>query len=141
MQGMFESPRGDMSRLIKSSIVLTLFVAAAMGAYAHEFAPSSGDATDAVMITVIARKFEFNPNVITVKQGDRVRLVITASDRDHGFKLEAFMINQGLKKGKPTTIEFTADRAGTFPFQCSDFCGLGHGRMKGKLVVEQTSNP
>lgn len=141
MQRMFESPRRIMSRLIKSSIVLTLFVVAVMGAFAHEIAPSSGDTTDAVEITVVARKFEFNPNVITVNQGDRVRLVITASDRDHGFKLEAFKINQALKKGKPTTIEFTAERAGTFSFQCSDFCGLGHGRMKGKIVVEQTSNP
>ena len=35
------------------------------------------------------------------------------------------------------TIEFTADKAGTFPFQCSNFCGFGHGKMKGKLIVEE----
>jgi cytochrome c oxidase subunit 2 len=62
-------------------------------------------------------------------------------DRDHGFKLEAFGINQKLKKGDPTTIEFTADKVGTFPFQCSEFCGLGHRKMKGKVVVEEGSNP
>ena len=32
--------------------------------------------------------------------------------------------------------EFTADRAGTFPFQCSVFRGLGHKKMKGQLIVE-----
>ena len=105
-----------MSRLIRISNVLTLSVVAAMGASAHEFARAAGDTTDAVEITVVAKKYELDPNVITVKQGDRVRLVITAFDRDHGFKLEAFKINQDLKKGKPTTIEFTADKAGTFPF-------------------------
>jgi len=130
-----------MSRLIGNSIVLTLLVVAAIGAFAHEFAPAAGDNAGAVEITVAARKYEFNPNIITVKQGDRVRLVITSSDRDHGFKLEAFKINQELKKGKPTTIEFTADKAGTFPFLCSTICGLGHRKMRGKLVVEQTSNP
>ena len=84
-----------------------------------------------------ARKYQFDPNTLTVRKGEKVRLVITALDRDHGFKLEAFGINQKLIKGDPTTIEFTADKAGTFPFQCSEFCGLGHGRMKGKLVVEE----
>jgi SAM-dependent methyltransferase len=63
-------------------------------------------------------------------------LVVTALDHDHGFKLEAFNIDQLLKKGDAVTIEFTADKAGTFPFECSHFCGLGHKRMKGELVVE-----
>jgi hypothetical protein len=30
-----------------------------------------------------------------------------------------------------------ADKAGTLPFRCSNFCGLGHGGMKGTLVVEE----
>jgi len=95
---------------------------------------ASGDAHEFQMT---AKKYQFDPNVVTVKKGERVKLVITALDRDHGFKLEAFGINQKLKKGDPATIEFTADKAGTFPFQCSDFCGFGHGKMKGKLIVEE----
>lgn len=87
-------------------------------------------------ITMTAKKYEFNPAKIRVKQGEHVRLVITATDHDHGFKLEAFQIDQELKKGKAVTVEFTADKAGTFPFECSKFCGLGHKRMKGELVVE-----
>ena len=84
-----------------------------------------------------AKKYEFDPNVITVKNGERVKLVITALDHDHGFKLGAFKIDEKLKKGTPTTIEFTADKVGTFPFECSHFCGVGHGKMKGKLVVTE----
>jgi cytochrome c oxidase subunit II len=94
--------------------------------------PAAGGDT----IQVTAKKYEFNPSVITVKQGQHVKLVITATDRDHGFKLAAYSIEQKLKKGVATPVEFTADQAGTFPFECSEFCGLGHGRMKGKLVVE-----
>jgi len=130
-----------MKAMKRRMVVLALLAVAASEAFALDPAPARVPSSDAVEITVEAKKYEFNPNVITAKQGDRVRLVITASDRDHGFKLEAFKINQVLKKGKPTTIEFMADKAGTFPFQCSNFCGLGHGKMKGKLVVEQTSNP
>jgi heme/copper-type cytochrome/quinol oxidase subunit 2 len=62
--------------------------------------------------------------------------VITALDRDHGIKIEAFHIDQKLPKGEPVTVEFVADQAGTFPFQCSQFCGLGHKKMKGILMVE-----
>jgi cytochrome c oxidase subunit II len=88
-------------------------------------------------IKMTAKKYEFDPNVITVKNGEHVKLVITALDHDHGFKLEAFKIDEKLKKGTPTTIEFTADKVGTFPFECSHFCGVGHGKMKGKLVVPE----
>jgi heme/copper-type cytochrome/quinol oxidase subunit 2 len=87
-------------------------------------------------IRVTARKYEFSPNEIKAKRGDHIRLVITALDRSHGFKLEAFHIDQKLQKGKPVTVEFTADQTGTFPFECSHFCGLGHQKMKGQLRVE-----
>jgi len=87
-------------------------------------------------IKVTAKKYEFAPSTIHVKKGDHVKLVITATDHDHGFKLDAFHIDQLLKKGEATTVEFTADQTGTFPFECSHFCGLGHKKMKGELVVE-----
>jgi cytochrome c oxidase subunit II len=90
-------------------------------------------------IQVTAKKYEFDPSVIKVKQGDHVKLVITATDRDHGFKLEGYGVEQRLVKGVPTTVEFTADKAGTFAFECSVVCGLGHHKMKGQLVVEPSS--
>jgi len=83
-----------------------------------------------------AVKYNFAPNVIKAKKGDRVKLVITAQDREHGFKLAAFHIDQRLPRGEAVTVEFTADRAGIFPFQCSVFCGLGHKKMTGQLIVE-----
>ena len=95
--------------------------------------PLAGDDSE---IRVTARKYEFSPNEITVKRGDHIRLVITALDRSHGFKLEAFHVDQKLSKGEPVTVEFTADQTGTFPFECSHFCGLGHQKMKGHLTVE-----
>jgi cytochrome c oxidase subunit 2 len=121
---------------IKGSVAAIVFLAVAgTVAASQDAAPAGGG--EATEIKVTAKKYQFDPNLITVKKGEHVRLIITALDRDHGFKLEAFDINQKLKKGDPATIEFTADKAGTFPFQCSDFCGLGHRKMKGKLVVQE----
>jgi cytochrome c oxidase subunit 2 len=107
---------------------MAILAAAALGVF--------GQSTDAGEIKVTAKKFEFDPNTIHVKKGDHVKLLITAVDHDHGFKLEAFQIDQLLKKGETTTVEFTADQAGTFKFACSHVCGLGHHKMKGELVVE-----
>jgi len=89
------------------------------------------------VFTMTAKDAGFDPGVITVKKGEKVRLLITAVDCEHEFRLDAFDINQVLKKGDPETIEFTANRTGTFEFKCSVYCGKGHGKMKGKLVVEE----
>ena len=120
---------------MRLNLMLALLVTVSVGSgeLAQEAAPGSGGSVE---IKVAAKRFEYNPNVITVKKGDHVRLLITAQDHDHGFKLDAFEIDQLIPKGQTATIEFTASKAGTFPFHCSHFCGMGHGKMKGKLVVE-----
>jgi hypothetical protein len=47
-----------------------------------------------------AANYRFDPNIVSVKKGDRVKLVITATDRDHGIKLAAFHTDQKLPKGE-----------------------------------------
>jgi heme/copper-type cytochrome/quinol oxidase subunit 2 len=110
---------------------------------------------DAQVIQMTAKKYEFSPSHVHLKQGIRVQLKITALDRDHGFKCavvpdgaypSGFLGleftwprgNEGwkLKKGKETTIEFFATTPGTYEFSCSVACGIHHGRMKGQLVVD-----
>jgi cytochrome c oxidase subunit 2 len=98
---------------------------------------SSGATAGVHEIPMTAKKYEFTPSSIHVKKGEHVKLSITAVDHDHGFKLPAFDIQQDLKEGEITTIEFTADKAGTFRFACSHVCGFGHRGMKAQLVVEE----
>jgi cytochrome c oxidase subunit 2 len=98
---------------------------------------SKGDAAAVHEIPMTAKKYEYTPSSIHVKKGEHVRLLIRAVDHDHGFKLPAFDIQQELKEGETTTIEFTADKAGTFRFACSHVCGFGHRGMKAELVVEE----
>lgn len=117
------------------TFLAALMLVAAMATHVlAQSAPSEAGQSGEIKMT--AKKYEFNPSVIRVKQGDHVKLVITALDHDHGFKLEAFQIDQQLKKGETATVEFTADKTGTFPFECSHFCGMGHKKMKGELIVE-----
>jgi cytochrome c oxidase subunit 2 len=112
---------------------------------------SSGDAVQ--VITVTAKKYEFDPSLIRVKQGTKVRLSITATDHDHGFKISPFPDgaeksgDPGLvfsspqdctkiEKGKTVTVEFVAQKAGTYSFRCCVVCGFHHHSMKGELIVE-----
>jgi len=86
--------------------------------------------------SMTAKKFEFDPPTITVKQGDKVRLKVKSIDVEHGFSLPDFDIKVNLAPNKEEIIEFTADKKGTFTFFCSVFCGEGHRSMKGSLIVE-----
>jgi cytochrome c oxidase subunit 2 len=105
------------------------------------------------VIEVTAKKYDFTPSPIRVKQGARVQLKITATDREHGIKFDLYPDGAKstgppglvmaspqdcfkLEKGTATTVEFTAQTPGTYSFKCCVSCGMGHGRMKGQLIVE-----
>ena len=40
-----------------------------------------------------------------------------------------------FSKDQSATVKFTPSKAGTFRFKCAKFCGMGHGKMKGEIVV------
>ena len=86
--------------------------------------------------TIVAKRYEFNPAEIRVKQGDTVRITLAPKDATHGFMIKEYGINISAKKGETSQVEFLADKTGTFVFRCSHFCGLGHFGMQGKLIVE-----
>ncbi|MDA0205887.1 MAG: cupredoxin domain-containing protein [Acidobacteria bacterium] len=117
------------------SLVLTAILTVA-GLFAVLAVSLAQEKPEVREIAVTAKKYEFSPSEIRVRQGESVKLSITALDRKHGFKIEALEIDRELPKGEVVTIEFIADSAGTFPIACSKFCGFGHKRMKGQLVVE-----
>jgi heme/copper-type cytochrome/quinol oxidase subunit 2 len=120
--------------LIPAMIVMFALALLKTTAVPQDAQASAGQASE---IQITAKKYSFSPDPIRVRKGDHVKLVITSTDKDHGIKIDAFHVDQKLKKDVPTTVEFTADQAGTFPFKCSVFCGIGHGGMKGVVIVEE----
>jgi len=102
------------------------------GSNAEEKIASSDNAKE---FRMTAKQFAFEPEVIEVSKGDRVKLTVTSTDVPHGISIPEYGINERLDVGKPVTIEFTADKEGTFTAFCSIFCGSGHSRMKGKIIV------
>ena len=88
-------------------------------------------------IEIEARQFAFDPAIIVVKKGERVRLIAKSLDVTHGLGIAAYNINQKLPPGEEKVIEFTAGKSGKFHFHCSVYCGAGHGKMHGTLIVKE----
>ncbi len=86
-------------------------------------------------VSVVAKSFTFTPDTITVKQGERVRITLTATDVPHGIGVAEFNFSLVANAGETKTGEFTASKAGNYTFFCNVFCGSGHRDMKGTLVV------
>ena len=85
---------------------------------------------------VTAMKFHFEPGVLEVDQGDHVVVSLHSADVKHGFSLKPYGIKATIPKGGAVVVvEFTADKAGSFSFSCSEYCGPRHSSMKGQLVV------
>ncbi len=112
-------------------VMLALGIAAAVGG-----AQTSGAAQETKEIQMTAKKYEFSPSVIEVAAGTRIVFKITSLDRTHGFEI-AGVKNSCVKipKGETATVEYLADKPGTVEIKCCVHCGLGHGGMKGKIVV------
>jgi cytochrome c oxidase subunit 2 len=80
-------------------------------------------------IDIVAKRFAFEPNEITVKKGESVTLSITSEDVNHGLAIEALGVRAEVKKGQPASIPLTPESEGTFSGKCAHFCGQGHGTM------------
>lgn len=81
-------------------------------------------------------RFAFTPSVLNVGVGDTVVINATAKDTTHGISIPEFKVNLVVPKGTTQTASFVADKAGTYTFRCSVYCGEGHSDMTGTLIVK-----
>jgi cytochrome c oxidase subunit II len=86
--------------------------------------------------SISARRYAFTPNRIEVVQGDLVTLELKTDDIAHSLTIDDYRIAKRISPGRPVTLEFRAERAGTFPFYCNLQIDDGCRRMRGELVVK-----
>jgi cytochrome c oxidase subunit II len=87
-------------------------------------------------IRIIAKKYEFSPDTVDVNAGTRIIFKVTALDREHGFEIAGSKTGcVKIKKGETAVVEYTAEKGAIVEFKCCAFCGIGHSRMKGKIVI------
>jgi heme/copper-type cytochrome/quinol oxidase subunit 2 len=103
------------------------------------------------IITITARKYGYDPAVLKVNRGDRLRIRLVAKDVTHGFYLEGYDVDAKARPENPTfwlrrpskgeeyqeveEISVVANHAGKFHYRCSITCGYMHPFMQGELIV------
>ncbi len=87
------------------------------------------------VVKVVARRFTYAPNTITLKKGVPVVLELTTVDVVMGFNAPDFNARADILPGQVARLRLVPDKVGTFTFLCDIFCGSGHETMSGTLVV------
>ena len=87
------------------------------------------------VIKILARKFTYSPNKLTLKKGVPVVLELTTADVLMGFSVPDFDIRADIIPGKIVRVRLVPDKVGTFAFLCDIFCGTGHETMNGTITV------
>ena len=90
-----------------------------------------------------AIRSHFTPDIIRVKQGDKVFFHVTnietAPDATHGFAVPGYNVQASLDPGEVVSIEIEADKPGSYAFYCTEFCSALHLEMQGWLLVEPST--
>jgi cytochrome c oxidase subunit 2 len=86
-------------------------------------------------INIVAQRFHYTPDEITLKRGKPVVLAIRSLDFVHGFKVPELGLRVDLPPGRVTEVRLTPQKTGKFDFLCDNFCGSGHEEMSGRIVV------
>ena len=139
-----------MRELIIASAVVGL-LAVSFGICAQT--PDANSKSSTKVIDVSAKKYEFEPAEIRVKKGTRVELKVHSVDEPHGIKLSLTPEgskektpgllfdkpgdNGKVEKNQDQVLDFIAQQPGAYEFKCAKVCGIHHGKMKGKLIVEE----
>jgi nitrous-oxide reductase len=98
---------------------------------------AAGKCTVHVHGTVI--RSHITPEIIEVEEGDTVSIHLTnlerAEDEVHGFAMYGQNVQLSIEPGKTASSTFVADKAGVYPYYCTEFCSALHLEMQGYLLV------
>lgn len=104
---------------------------------------TTSDATDSATnsesvkeFTVSGSNFKFEPSTLQVNKGDTVKITFKNSGGFHDFVIDALNIKtKTIPDGQSESVQFIADKVGTFEYYCS----VGNHKqmgMKGTLTVQ-----
>jgi cytochrome c oxidase subunit 2 len=101
-------------------------------------------ASDRLVVDVTAQQFawQFVNREAGVASGDmrvpvgrQVELDMRSKDVIHDFYVVEFGVKLDVVPGITTHLIINPNRVGTFPVQCAELCGVGHGVMRARVIV------
>ena len=119
---------------LPAAIAVTLPLIACARSDAAAGAPQD-QAPNRRAFTVTAREYRFMPNRIEVTQDDLVKLTVQSDDVAYSVTIDEYRVSRRVPAGGSTTLEFRADRPGTFTFYSNLTNDARHANMRGQLIV------
>jgi cytochrome c oxidase subunit 2 len=71
-----------------------------------------------------------------VEAGRTYHYKLESRDVLHSFSVPAFRLKQDAIPGRVITGWFKPTKPGTYDIQCTEICGIGHGLMPARIVIE-----
>jgi cytochrome c oxidase subunit 2 len=71
-----------------------------------------------------------------VEVGKTYHFLLESRDVLHSFSVPAFRLKQDAIPGREITGWFNATRTGDFDIQCAEICGVAHGIMSARIIVD-----
>ena len=71
-----------------------------------------------------------------VKADTTYHFELMSRDVLHSFSVPMFRLKQDAVPGRTITGWFRATRPGNYDIQCTQMCGIGHGLMAARIIVE-----
>jgi len=72
---------------------------------------------------------------LVIPAGQDVNLKIHSNDVIHSFWIPALNGKKDAVPGREHPLRINADEPGTYVGQCTEFCGLGHGYMRQRVIA------
>ncbi len=86
-------------------------------------------------VEIKASRHGFEPSSLTLRRGETAHFVLTSSDDEHCFAIDALRVEKRILPGRPTRFDLALDRTGVFAFYCCRETGDAARRERGQLTV------
>lgn len=79
-------------------------------------------------------------NELHVPQNERMVVSLKAADVLHSFFVPALRLKNDMIPGSRQIVWFQASKIGQYDIVCTELCGWGHYKMKGRFVVDSAED-
>lgn len=69
------------------------------------------------------------PPTLVLPVGEVIHVKVESLDVIHSFFVPGFLFKRDAIPGRPSTFDLTIQKAGDYPGQCAEFCGVFHDAM------------
>jgi len=93
------------------------------------------DAQGNLVVTMVAARYGFYPQKITVPVNTPIKFRMASFDVLHGVHIPFSNMNTMIIPGYVTDLTTEFQKVGEYPLICDEYCGVGHATMYGMITI------